>query len=106
MANMSLKKTPMPTQEPSVRAHNFDEVALGDTQKMAVEEADRCLGCKNPACVAGCPVGIDIPGFIQKVKVGEFEKPIASSPNQAPCLLFAVAFARKRTNARANVFAV
>ena len=74
MANMSLKKTPMPTQEPSVRAHNFDEVALGYTQKMAVEEADRCLGCKNPACVAGCPVGINIPGFIQKVKVGEFEE--------------------------------
>ena len=74
MANMSLKKTPMPTQEPSVRAHNFDEVALGYTAEMAVLEADRCLGCKNPACVAGCPVGIDIPGFIQKVKVGEFEE--------------------------------
>ncbi len=74
MANMSLKKTPMPTQEPSVRAHNFEEVALGYTAEMAVLEADRCLGCKNPACVAGCPVGIDIPGFIQKVKVGEFEE--------------------------------
>ena len=74
MANMSLKKTPMPTQEPSVRAHNFDEVALGYTAEMAILEADRCLNCKIPACVAGCPVGIDIPGFIQKIKVGEFEE--------------------------------
>ena len=74
MANMSPKKTPMPTQEPLVRAKNFDEVALGYTAEMAVTEADRCLNCKNPACVAGCPVGIDIPGFIQKVKVGEFKE--------------------------------
>ena len=74
MANMSPKKTPMPTQEPSVRAHNFDEVALGYTAEMAILEADRCLNCKTPACVAGCPVGIDIPGFIQKIKVGEFEE--------------------------------
>lgn len=74
MANMSPKKTPMPTQEPSVRARNFGEVALGYTAEMAVLEADRCLNCKNPACVAGCPVGIDIPGFIQKVKIGEFEE--------------------------------
>ena len=74
MANMSPKKTPMPTQEPSVRAHNFDEVALGYTAEMAVLEADRCLNCKTPACVAGCPVGIDIPKFIQKIKVGEFEE--------------------------------
>ncbi len=74
MANMSPKKTPMPTQEPSVRAHNFDEVALGYTAEMAILEADRCLNCKNPACVSGCPVGIDIPGFIQKIKVGEFEE--------------------------------
>ena len=58
MANMSPKKTPMPTQEPLARAKNFDEVALGYTAEMAIEEADRCLNCKNPACVAGCPVGI------------------------------------------------
>lgn len=74
MANMSLKKTPMPTQEPLVRARNFDEVALGYTAEMAVLEADRCLNCKNPACVGGCPVGIDIPGFIQRVKIGDFEE--------------------------------
>ena len=74
MANMSPKKTPMPVQDPLVRAKNFDEVALGYTTEMAVLEADRCLGCKNPACVSGCPVGINIPGFIQKIKVGEFEE--------------------------------
>ena len=74
MANMSPKKTPMPVQDPLVRAKNFDEVALGYTAEMAVLEADRCLGCKNPACVSGCPVGINIPGFIQKIKVGEFEE--------------------------------
>ena len=74
MANMTLQKTPMPTQDPLVRAKNFEEVALGYTKEMAVAEAERCLNCKNPACVAGCPVGIDIPGFIQKVKIGEFEE--------------------------------
>ena len=74
MPNMTPNKHPMPTQDPKVRAHNFDEVALGYTEQMAVEEADRCLNCKKPLCVEGCPVGIDIPSFIQKVKVGEFEQ--------------------------------
>ena len=74
MANMNPKKTPMPSQEPSLRARNFDEVALGYTEKMALEEADRCLNCKNMPCVSGCPVGIAIPNFIQKVKVGAFEE--------------------------------
>ncbi len=74
MANMSLKKTPMPAQDPLVRAKNFEEVALGYTREMAINEADRCLVCKNPACVLGCPVGINIPKFIHKVRVGEFEE--------------------------------
>ncbi len=74
MANMNPKKNPMPSQEPSVRAHNFDEVALGYTEQMAIDEAERCLNCKNMPCVSGCPVGISIPRFIQKVKVGEFEE--------------------------------
>ena len=72
MANMSLTKLPMPSQDPDVRSHNFSEVALGYTAEMAVEEAKRCLGCKKPACVPGCPVEIDIPGFIQKVADGDF----------------------------------
>lgn len=73
MANMSPNKNPMPTQEPSARAHNFDEVALGYTEEMAIDEALRCLNCKNMPCVTGCPVNIRIPEFISKVKEGDFE---------------------------------
>ena len=73
MANMSPKKNPMPTQEPSVRARNFDEVALGYTEEMAIDEALRCLNCKNMPCVSGCPVNIHIPEFISKIKDGDFE---------------------------------
>ena len=70
---MSLKKNPMPSQAPSVRAHNFDEVATGYSAETAVDEALRCLGCKNMPCVSGCPVNIHIPEFIAKVKDGDFE---------------------------------
>lgn len=73
MANIDLKKTPMPTQEPLVRARNFSEVALGYTEEMALSEAERCLNCKNMPCVSGCPVNIHIPEFIAKVKKGDFE---------------------------------
>ena len=71
--NMSLKKNPMPSQEPEVRAHNFSEVATGYTEEMALDEAMRCLNCKNMPCVSGCPVKIHIPAFIEKIKVGDFE---------------------------------
>ncbi|MBQ7346872.1 MAG: NADPH-dependent glutamate synthase [Clostridia bacterium] len=74
MPNMSPKKNPMPSQDAKVRARNFEEVALGYTAQTALDEADRCLNCKKPLCVEGCPVGISIPSFIQKVKVGEFEE--------------------------------
>lgn len=67
------KKHEMPTQDPKVRAHNFDEVALGYTAEIAVDEAKRCLNCKNKPCVGGCPVNIDIPGFIGFVKTGDFD---------------------------------
>ncbi|MBQ1503094.1 MAG: dihydropyrimidine dehydrogenase, partial [Clostridia bacterium] len=73
MADMRPDKTKMPSQEPSVRARNFSEVALGYTAEMAVGEAMRCLNCKNPACVAGCPVGVNIPGFIKKIADGDFD---------------------------------
>ena len=66
------KKHEMPTQEPSVRAHNFSEVALGYSAEIAVEEAKRCLNCKNKPCVSGCPVNVDIPSFIDRVKEGDF----------------------------------
>ena len=63
----------MPTQAPEVRAHNFKEVALGYTEEIAVEEANRCLNCKNQPCVSGCPVNIHIPEFIQKIKEKDYE---------------------------------
>ena len=63
----------MPTQEPSVRAKNFDEVALGYSEEMAIDEAMRCLNCKHMPCVNGCPVKIHIPEFIGKIKEGDFE---------------------------------
>lgn len=70
---MSLKKVPMPEQDPQVRNKNFTEVSLGYTPEMAIEEATRCLNCKNKPCVAGCPVCVKIPEFITKVAAGEFE---------------------------------
>ena len=74
MANMSLKKNEMPTQDPKVRAHNFDEVAMGYDEATAIDEAMRCLNCKNMPCVTGCPVNIHIPQFIAKVREGDFEE--------------------------------
>ena len=73
MANMSLNKVKMPEQEPTVRNKNFLEVSLGYTAEMAVEEATRCLNCKNKPCVSGCPVNVKIPEFISLVAKGEFE---------------------------------
>ena len=73
MPNMSLKKNEMPSQAPDVRNKNFLEVALGYTQEQALDEAQRCLHCKNKPCVSGCPVGIHIPEFIRKVAEGDFE---------------------------------
>lgn len=73
MPNMSLKKNEMPAQEPNVRNKNFKEVALGYSKETAVDEANRCLNCKNKPCVSGCPVNIDIPAFIQKVQQEDFE---------------------------------
>ena len=73
MPNMSLKKNEMPVQDPMVRNGNFLEVALGYTEEQAVNEAERCLNCKNKPCVGGCPVAIDIPAFIMKIKERDFE---------------------------------
>lgn len=65
-----MKRVPVKEQNPQVRAHNFDEVCLGYDMEEAKAEASRCLDCKNPKCVGGCPVGIDIPGFIRELKSG------------------------------------
>ena len=72
--NMSLNKTIMPSQEPNIRNKNFDEVALGYTEEMAINEAKRCIQCKNPKCMGGCPIHVHIPEFINYVAIGEFEK--------------------------------
>lgn len=74
MPNMSLKKVEMPVQDGEVRRNNFDEVTLGYTKEMAMEEAERCLHCPTKPCISGCPVSVNIPDFIEQVKLGEFEK--------------------------------
>lgn len=73
MANMSLEKNPMPSQEPDVRNKNYNEVALGYTEEIALDEAQRCLNCKKPKCMEGCPVNINIPGFIAKIQEKDYE---------------------------------
>ena len=66
------KREPMPKQDPKLRVQNFDEVALGYTREQAIREASRCLGCKKPPCIAGCPVDIDIPAFVKLIRDGDF----------------------------------
>ena len=88
MPNMQMTKTPMPEQEPNVRNRNFKEVSLGYTEEMAINEAKRCLNCKKPLCVGGCPVNIRIPEFISKVAEGDFQAAyeIITSTNALPAL--------------------
>ncbi len=88
MANMQKNKTPMPEQDPKARGGNFEEVALGYTDEMAKNEAERCLNCKNRPCVNGCPVGVMIPEFITCVKEGDLEKSyeILSGCNALPAV--------------------
>lgn len=88
MANKSPKKNPMPEQEPLVRNKNFLEVAQGYTAETAVDEAQRCLSCKNSPCVSGCPVNVKIPEFIAKIAEGEFEEAyqIITSTNALPAV--------------------
>lgn len=69
---LKIPRHDMPCQDPQVRAHNFEEVALGYTREMAVEESQRCLQCKNPKCIQGCPVGVLIPEFIMKISENDF----------------------------------
>jgi glutamate synthase (NADPH) small chain len=72
VSKVDTARRPMPKQEPFERVRNFDEVALGYSPELAREEAERCLACKKPGCVAGCPVGIDIPAFVGRVAAGDF----------------------------------
>ena len=88
MPNMINTKTPMPEQEPNIRNKNFKEVALGYTEEMAINEAQRCLNCKNKPCVSGCPVNVRIPEFIEKVANGDFKSAyeIITSTNALPAV--------------------
>lgn len=88
MANMKMIKNPMPEQDPQVRNHNFEEVALGYTPEMAIDEAKRCLNCRNPLCRTGCPVSVRIPEFIAKVAEGDFDAAydIITSTNSLPAV--------------------
>ena len=88
MINLSKTKVPMPEQAPEVRARNFQEVALGYTPEQAMEEARRCLNCKNPTCIEGCPVNIRIPEFIREIVEGNFQRAyeIISDTNTLPAL--------------------
>ena len=74
MPNMSNIKNPMPSQAPDVRNKNFDEVALGYTEEIALNEADRCLHCKNSPCMQGCPVSINIPEFIASIRAKKYDE--------------------------------
>ena len=88
MANMKMEKNPMPEQDPIVRAGNFDEVALGYSKEAAIDEAKRCLNCREPRCRTGCPVAVRIPEFIAKVAEGDFDAAyeIITSTNSLPAV--------------------
>ena len=102
MADMSLTKVVMPEQDAAVRIHNFDEVALGYTEEMAVAEAKRCLNCKEPACRTGCPVSVRIPEFIAKVAEGDFDAAyeIIKSTNALPAVCGRVCPQEKQCEAK------
>ena len=78
----------MPVQAANIRINNFDEVALGYTAEMAKEEAQRCLNCKNAPCMSGCPVGVNIPAFIERIKCGDIKgaRDIIKADNSLPSI--------------------
>lgn len=100
-----MEKNPMPEQDPIVRAGNFDEVALGYTPEMAIDEAKRRLNCPNPLCRTGCPVSVRIPEFIAKVVEGDFDAAYEIITSTNSCLLFPAVFALRKDSANLSVSA-
>ena len=86
--SLDLKRVPMAEQEPGVRKHNFDEVSLGYTLEEAIQEAKRCIQCKRPRCVSGCPVNIRIPEFIDQIAKGNIDRAaeIIKETNNLPAI--------------------
>ena len=103
MPNMSPNKVKMPEQDPNVRNKNFEEVSLGYTKEQAMEEATRCLNCKKPFCMDGCPVGVPIPEFIHHVAEGEFEEAYQTITREMHYLQFVAVFVLKKINVKVNV---
>ena len=101
---MAIKtKVPVREQDPKVRATNLEEVCYGYNAEEAQEEAQRCLNCKNPRCVQGCPVSINIPEFIQEVKAGNFEEAAKVIEGQVLYLQFVVVYVHRNLNAKVSV---
>ena len=88
MSNVNLKKTAIPEQKPEIRNKNFEEVSLGYTKEMAIEEATRCLNCKSKPCMNGCPVNVAIPDFIKKISEGKIDEAyeIIKNSNSLPAI--------------------
>ncbi len=103
MADM-LKKVPVREQEAKVRVTNFEEVCEGYNQEEAVREASRCFGCKNAKCIDGCPVAIDIPGFIKEIQEGNIEEAykVISKSSALPAVCGRVC--PRKPSAKENVF--
>ena len=101
-----LKKVPVREQDPKVRATNFEEVCYGYNQEEAMEEASRCINCKNAKCIQGCPVGINIPAFVHEVKEGNIEEAIRLSDSLLHFLLFVDVYVRRNHSAKENVSVV
>ena len=105
MADM-LKKVPVREQDPKIRATNFDEVCLGYNKEEAMEEATRCLNCKNAKCIQGCPVSIDIPAFIHEVKEGNIEEAYKVIGKSSALPAICGVYVRRNLNVKENVSAV
>jgi len=82
------KAVPVPKQDPKERIHNFNEVVLGYSEEQAVAEAERCIQCPKPQCIQGCPVGVDIPGFIKEIREKNFDEAvrIVKEKNSLPAI--------------------